>query len=871
MNVPDRSVSLVSEDDIRTRVVAIWLFEHGFSAESISVEFSFELRLGRNIYRVGENKPVKSSLFRPRADVLVRSCDGRNLLIVEVKAPDEILDNDAKEQGISYARLLRNGGIAPFVVLTNGHNTQIYDSISGELVSDAQVPTNHPHVQNGFRVSVDDIELRAEALETFVSISSENLLEFCRIQVDYRMRLLRSDDPFSGKKYIPALYIEREEVKKQLNQRLDEEKRQVVVLFGAPQVGKTNFVCHAVEEKLEQGILCLFYPAIGMQGSLLEEIGEDFGWIVRDSSAPYQIVNKLTRILRRTGQRLIIFIDGWNEASQALAQAIDHSSARLSCDEIQIVISLTNIAARRLLLDNVGNPSYIAESASISSASVPLLEISPEKIAQRSSVIEIKKYSPEEIQKAYDIYSKVYVVQIPDSHQKVNDPFLLRIGMELSKGRCLPEALDEPLLLGKSISLKASRAVDLDEDVVVLLLSELADAMLMDDTPVTQVVARKRWGIPTTAELPKGLFEAALIAKVYSDKNIPCFDFYYGRERDFVIAAWVRNWFQQSLDKFKTFLSLLADSTCQSVEVDALIWFLKQPQSYTYLESTTQCFQLQKDPSVKRAILLSVRSNPNCFTNNQPHWIKDIIEQAAKDSSMLVRVEAAKLVAEFADAHLLVSILAVEQYLEDLVVNLLEVDEEYSLSPGNAGQIILDSLRTLHWDDSSHEGSYITDILSDLMQHHSLTVRVGASKALGYIEPKVFLQSLIHQVGLYQLSNEAAQEYIDGLYLALDTLDEIYYGSMCPGYLDILLDSPPEEHISDYEAMWKICMPVINFYRKEKCGKRLLEFLNSIAPDQEVYDKFSSENISSSSQTFLDGNVVQLSLKLDNLDLNEDD
>jgi hypothetical protein len=47
MNVPDRSVSLVSEDDIRTRVVAIWLFEHGFSAESISVEFSFELRLGR--------------------------------------------------------------------------------------------------------------------------------------------------------------------------------------------------------------------------------------------------------------------------------------------------------------------------------------------------------------------------------------------------------------------------------------------------------------------------------------------------------------------------------------------------------------------------------------------------------------------------------------------------------------------------------------------------------------------------------------------------------------------------------------------------------------------------------------------------------
>src|SRR5436305_2025552 len=113
---------LYSEEDIRAKVVMIWLADHGFSLTDISVEFSFEIRLGRKILTNDwqQSKKDSSQVFRPRADILVRSCDGRNLLIVEVKSPDESLDNDVREQGICYARLLRKGGIAPFVILTNG-------------------------------------------------------------------------------------------------------------------------------------------------------------------------------------------------------------------------------------------------------------------------------------------------------------------------------------------------------------------------------------------------------------------------------------------------------------------------------------------------------------------------------------------------------------------------------------------------------------------------------------------------------------------------------------------------------------------------------------------------------------------------------
>ncbi|MBW4542653.1 MAG: type I restriction enzyme HsdR N-terminal domain-containing protein [Myxacorys chilensis ATA2-1-KO14] len=592
---------LLSEEDVRTRVVAVWLADHGFTAESISVEFSFEIRLGRGILRVGSDEPVRSPVFRPRADIVVRSCDGRNLLIVEVKAPGEPLDESAKEQGISYARLLRVGGIAPFVVLTNGNETRIYDSISSELINDIQVPTSHPYVQNGFRVTTDDIALRSAALETFVSLSPSNLIEFCRAQVAYRMRPLRDDDPYSGKKYIPALYIERNQAKQDFAKRIDREKRRVVVLAGEPQVGKTNFVCRAVEEKLESGIPCLFYPAIRIQQDLLEEIREDFEWIIHDNSAAHQIIHRLTRIIQRVGQRLIIFIDGWNEASQELARAIDRGSERLACDEIQIAISLTNTSANRLLLDDVGNPSYIADAASIEKAAIPLFEIAPEKLNKDFSTVEIQKYDITEVQKAYEVYARVYNVQVPSAHLTIDNPFILRIRMEIFKDKNLPEILDEPELLEQIIYLKAERVRQMNQDVVITLLISLVNEMFTKDAPVSQIKARELWALPATNDLPIGLFEAALLSKVFSGRSLPSIDFYYGRERDLLIAYLLRNWTEVLLADPNSVCLEISKTVSTGVGVEALRWFLKQPKHFCHLQAVSK-LSIQLEPVARRVI-----------------------------------------------------------------------------------------------------------------------------------------------------------------------------------------------------------------------------------------------------------------------------
>ena len=593
--------ALLSEEDIRTRVVATWLADQGFTAKNISVEYSFEIRLGRGIFRVGSEKSVHSSVFRPRADVLVRSCiDGRNLLIVEVKAPDEPLDENAKEQGISYARLLRDGGIAPFVVLTNGSETKIYDSVSGELINGIRVPTEHSYAQNGFRVTTDDLALRSEALETFISLSPDNLIEFCRIQVSERMRPLRSDDLHSGKKYIPQLYIDRTEAQKELQKRLGDENRRVVILAGEPQVGKTNFACRTVEQKLEEGIPCLFYPAIGIQKGLLEEIQEDFEWIIHENGSLHQIVGRLNRILKRVGQKLIIFIDGWNEASQELVRAIDKGSERLACDEIQIVISFTNVAASRLLLDDSENPSYIADATAINKTAIPLFEIAPEKLGKICSVVEIQKYDNEEIDRAYEIYANAYNVEISSTHEeKVSDPLVLRIGMELSSGKELPVVLDEPELLGQIIQLKAQRVGNLHQDTVTTLLIDLADEMFLADAPISQSRVRKKWEMSATEDLPTGLFESALLAKVFSNQKLPSVDFYYGRERDFLIAYLVRNWLQKLVKNSEDVCFELSCAVSTKVGLESLQWFLRQPNHFNHLQEVSSIFCSLSETSAK--------------------------------------------------------------------------------------------------------------------------------------------------------------------------------------------------------------------------------------------------------------------------------
>ena len=72
---------------------------------------------------------------------------------------------------------------------------------------------------------------------------------------------------------------------------------------------------------------------------------------------------------------------------------------------------MTNVAAHRLLLNDAGNPSCVAEAASIDSNAISLLEVSPEKRGKDEwSTVHLNKYSDKEMEKAYTNYAKAFKV-----------------------------------------------------------------------------------------------------------------------------------------------------------------------------------------------------------------------------------------------------------------------------------------------------------------------------------------------------------------------------------------------------------------------------------------------------------------------------
>ena len=113
----------------------------------------------------------------------------RNLFIIELKNDSISITQNDIDQGISYARSLLDD-IAPFTIVTNGHTTRIFDSVSKIELTGQKISEQSSFWRNGYTLSTDEeLRIRYEALKKFVSFSPENLKLFCENQVqDWKKR-----------------------------------------------------------------------------------------------------------------------------------------------------------------------------------------------------------------------------------------------------------------------------------------------------------------------------------------------------------------------------------------------------------------------------------------------------------------------------------------------------------------------------------------------------------------------------------------------------------------------------------------------------------------------------------------------------------
>ncbi len=801
------NIMYLSEDEIRTKLVYEWLKDCGFSASKIKIEYSFKVKLGR------ADKEI-----HPRSDVLIKSDSMANLLIVEVKAPSHKLEEADISQAISYSRMLKDG-IAPFTILTNGKETKIFDSVTREPIEGTSIPSNHPYVTAGFKATGDSLKARMEAFEYLISFSDENLLAFCQNQVEFRMKLLKGVNIFSGKKYIPSLYVERKKSLKELKEKLFDktEPRNLLLVVGPPQHGKTCFMCHTAEKFLADNHPVLFYPAIGLSNGLIGSIQEDFEWCFGERLLSSQWIKRLNHVGETLNKRIFIFVDGWNEMV-AKALEINNECQRLDLKYISIVLSTTSPSLQRLLTDEAANQTYVAERTKLSFPLLNKIVSEPLKDTSKLDIIQIGKFDNQEIYEAKEIYKNAYKISDLPNESLFFDPFYLRVACEQYTGKEIPAKITRTELIKKSLIIKGGRR-NIGYVELFRKLTDLAGIFYNYDRP-TDIM-----NLPDYFMADENLnswIESAILALIKKeDKQF--IDFYYSHDLDYAIGILYRKWNEifDNSDEVDILNELNSDTKTESGR-NSLGWFLSCPENCQYLEllfnklNFESSFNLPAGKIISQSIV-----NQVIFNNNLNfQWLERHL-----DKLIALEMNENAHVSELPELlfSLIMSFNRIQQkelyeFWMKLLVKHDNTVEELGIQESYIFQVYGDDLKSV---DGYESGTPLDiTLFKNLILDEDCEIAQKASIFYTFSCPYSFLEEFPKfLIQLKELGHDFHAILEDSCYYLEEELREQYYGSFCKGWLMCLFEDEKqlmeierESVKEEYYKMKKMLVPIINTY-----------------------------------------------------------
>jgi hypothetical protein len=578
-------MKLPSEEDLRGRLLVPFLAAMNIGPDRVQFERSFTLRLGHHV--VTKTSPESPESIRGRLDVLVTNDAGEPLLIVELKRDSEVLTEDDRDQGISYARLLPK--IAPFVLVTNGRETHVYDSYTAEALDLDRLGARYVDAQAGrFYPSGDDVRLRYEALQHFVSFSEANLRLFLEGQRRSRMRALRAEDGTREKKYVSSLYTSRG-----LDIAVDgflESEDPAFVLTGASGVGKTNEMC-ALADRLSPTHYVVFFNGTELAHGPSDALADEFNWHFSEHLTAARVCDRIATITARSvpTRRFLIVVDAVDESAaldmpRALSEFANHLAPYAG--RIKLLVSLKSSEWPRFARFG-GNPSPLAAhtySGVTGTGEHPVpadrSRSEPHHTDQTlpSPSVVLASFSPRERDDAVRRYSDAFALHGRFSRallDAVTDPFLLRIVAEAYSGGQaeLPVDSGELGLLSTYVRRKLEKLdVPADRQAALREMAALAGAQLdaatrvtdgADDpdgpyvtreTPVAPLISddelRARLGVRGLDPAGMRAVAAGLVFETVDEYGRRRLGFQYDRVRDFVVAMHVLQLDQQDAESF---------------------------------------------------------------------------------------------------------------------------------------------------------------------------------------------------------------------------------------------------------------------------------------------------------------------------------
>lgn len=517
----------MNEEEIRGNLLLPFLSDLGFNVSEISLEKSFTIRLGKSQHTI-----------KGRSDILCKG-NGRNLFIIELKNDSISITQNDIDQGISYARSLLDD-IAPFTIITNGHTTRIFDSVSRIELTGQKISEQSSFWKNGYTLSTDEeLRIRYEALKKFVSFSSENLKLFCENQVQDRMGPIIGAINTPTSKFVKELYCQRQDLLFAFNRFLNSDAK-IFSVVGAAGVGKTNIICSFALQNLEDKFV-FFYNASIINKSPLEHIAQDLNGVFSSKSDSDLVLKKLDELGRFVNKQVLLFIDAIDESINPNI-SLELSEIALACRNLSNVKLC--ISCKSNIWDNIlkinGTPSHLYEELN------KFPEITNKPPGKVGFLLE--DFTDKEMESIIPIYKSVFGLQGNISREllkELRNGFFLRIFSEVYSHKQIPDKINDKELIKKYISQSLEKTESsLGVEKGIRILSEIGKILLNYD--YTSLEAFKDEGLDVNnllkklnfslkENLPEDLFTRNILIK---SNKVDSYNvsFYYSKIRDYIIC-----------------------------------------------------------------------------------------------------------------------------------------------------------------------------------------------------------------------------------------------------------------------------------------------------------------------------------------------
>ena len=307
----------------------------------IKHQLTFSFRLG---HKDVEIDGVKSSHRRGRLDILVES-GGKRLAILELKKPEQALDEDDVAQGLSYARVLHPR--PPIVVVSNGSETCTYATATGRQLEDGLPDEQDFSKLIDAAMKIADSDLR-DAITTLMGPGSDVWMAAIRAATEQTLDDMTGDWSDPCPPFTANYHLSRKASREVLTAL--KGSRRVIAVEGAPLIGKSHVLRElAIRTKHSEEMAVLLVEAsgtaaVGIADEVARLLGAAVGWRISTAEAQHW----LEQLSSTKGPQLVIAIDGLGLEHDQVRRELEALSARSMGPKLKFVIEADTSVIDRL-------------------------------------------------------------------------------------------------------------------------------------------------------------------------------------------------------------------------------------------------------------------------------------------------------------------------------------------------------------------------------------------------------------------------------------------------------------------------------------------------------------------------------------------